>query len=569
MNIILVAINAKFIHSSLAVHSLYSYLGEEKKHVLIKEFTVNHPEDLIISELFKLKPDVLAFSCYIWNITMVLSIAQTFKKILPETKIVVGGPEASYEYEGLFAYGVDIVVPGEGERAFKALVQHFLNKTSMQEISMFIKSKKTIFENTSHIDDLAKDILLEDIPFPYGNDYEKFHNFKNRIIYYETSRGCPNQCGFCLSSVTQGVRFLPIDRVKADLSAFLSAKVHQVKFVDRTFNCDKKHAMDIWSYLIQNDNDITNFHFEIGGGLLDAETVSLIGQARKGLFQFEIGVQSTNPDTLTAINRSVDNQKLFKNIWKLKALGNVHLHLDLIVGLPYEDYSSFIKSFNDVMACFPPKLQIGFLKLLKGSSLRKNAAKYGIKFKEQPPYEILSNNFMEFGAINKLKKIENMVDMFYNSGGYQCFIRFMFQKFNSPFGFFEALSSYWEQNGYHLVSHKKAALYTILYEFSKNSLPDTDAGDEGQVSAAISELLKFDMLLKENIRTFPSWIDAYYSYDHKQITKTTGVHGFKYDICAWLKQTDEKFLIPLKKAEIKVLFDYTRVYEERYTCISF
>ena len=543
MNIILVAINAKFIHSSLAVHSLYSYLSEEKEHVLIKEFTVNHPEDLIISELFKLKPDVLAFSCYIWNIMMVLSIAQTFKKILPETKIVVGGPEVSYEYDDLFAYGVDIVVPGEGERAFKALVQQFLYQMPIHEIPVF------------------KDIPLEDIPFPYNGDHNGLENFKNRIIYYETSRGCPNHCGYCLSSVTQGVRFLPIDRIKSDLSAFLSAKVHQVKFVDRTFNCDKKHAINIWSYLIQNDNGTTNFHFEIGGGLLDDEMVSLIGQARKGLFQFEIGVQSTNPDTLAAINRSVDNQKLFENIRMLKALGNVHLHLDLIVGLPYEGYSSFIKSFNNVMACFPPKLQVGFLKLLKGSSLRKNAVKYGIKFKESPPYEILSNNFMKFEEVNKLKKIEHMVDMFYNSGGYQCFIRFMFQKFNSPFDFFDALSIYWEQNDYHLVSHKKVALYTILYEFGKKTLP------EGVDAAAISELLKFDMLLKENIRTFPNWIDDYYSYDHKQITRTTGVHSFKYDICTWLKQTDEIFFDPLQNVEIKVLFDYTRAYDERYVCI--
>ena len=546
MNIILVGINAKYIHSCLAVHSLYAYLNEEKEHVFVKEFTVNHPEELIISELFKLKPDVLAFSCYIWNIKMVLSLVQTFKKILPEIKIVVGGPEVSYEYDDLFDYGIDIVVPGEGERAFKVLVQYFLIQTPIQKIP----HKSFLFEY----------IPLEDIPFPYNTDCCEFQNFKNRIIYYETSRGCPNHCGYCLSSVTQGVRFLPMDRVKSDLSAFLSAKIHQVKFVDRTFNCDKKHAMDIWSYLIQNDNGITNFHFEISGGLLDDETVSLIGQARKGLFQFEIGVQSTNRDTLKAINRSVDNQKLFENIRKLKTLGNVHLHLDLIVGLPFEDYPSFIKSFNDVMGCFPPKLQVGFLKLLKGSSLRENAAKYGIMFKENPPYEILSNNFMGFDEINKLKKIENMVDTFYNSGNYQCFAKFMIQKFNSYFGFFDVLSSYWEQNQYHLVSHKKTDLYTILYEFGKEILP-SDA-------VLISELLKFDMLLKENIRTFPKWIEDYYSYDHKQITRTTGIHIFKYDICDWLRQRDNEFNVALQEKEVKVLFDYDRFGEDRYSCIN-
>jgi len=567
MNIILVAINAKFIHSCLAIYSLYVFLDEaEKKHVSIKEFTVNHSEDLIISELFDLKPDVLAFSCYIWNITMVLSLVQTFKKILPETKIVVGGPEVSYESGDLYDYGVDIVVPGEGEQAFKSLVRGFLSRevlslARLQDMPGNFGTKKgadfALADTSSFSDNSFVTIPLEDIPFPYTGDDAGLHNFGNRIIYYETSRGCPNQCGFCLSSVTQGVRFLPMDRVRWDLSAFLSTKVHQVKFVDRTFNCDKKHAVDIWSYLMENDNGVTNFHFEIGGGLLDDEMIRLVGQARKGLFQFEIGVQSTNPDTLTAIRRSVDNQKLFENIRKLKALGNVHLHLDLIVGLPYEDYPSFIRSFNDVMVCFPPKLQVGFLKLLKGSNLRENAAKYGIQFKGQPPYEILSNHYMGFETINKLKKIENMVDMFYNSGGYHCFAKFMCLKFDSPFDFFDALSVYWEQNGYHLFSHKKAALYTILYEFGKRVFP-SDA-------MVISELLKFDMLMKENIRTFPQWIDDYYHYDHKQITRTTGIHIFKYDICGWLRQEEKKFATDLQKKEIKVRFDYTRVDEERYS----
>jgi len=547
MNIVLVAINAKFIHASLAVYSLHAYLGKDKEHVTIKEFTINQSEDLIISELFGLNPDVLAFSCYIWNISLVLSIVQTFKKILPDVKIIAGGPEASFEYEGLFESGVDIVVSGEGEQAFKALVHSLINQVpieAMPEVEIPIGKISRVYK--------AREVVpLADIPFSYQGTLQDFHN---RLIYYETSRGCPNRCGFCLSSTTQGVRFLPISRVKMDLSKFLSAKVRRVKFVDRTFNCNKRHAMDIWAFLIQNDNGVTNFHFEIDAGLLDDEMIGLIGQARKGLFQFEIGVQSTNPKTLIAIRRNTNTQTLLANTLKLKSLGTAHLHLDLIIGLPYENYESFARSFNDTFFCFPDKLQVGHLKLLKGSALRNECERYGIQFKNNAPYEILSNDFMGFAVINKLQKIGDMVDLFYNAKGFWCFVMYMIQKFETPFDFFSALSTYWEQNSYHLVKHKKITLYTILYEFGK-----TNENILKVDIMAVSELLKFDMLLHENIRTFPSWIESYYQYDTKQITRTSGIHGFAYDICTWLEQMDDKKgqINLLQKEEIRVLFDYS------------
>ena len=588
MNIILAPINAKFIHSSLAAYSLYAYLGEEKENVLIKEFTINHSEDLIISELFSLQPDMLAFSCYIWNIEMILSIVRTLKKILPTVKIVLGGPEVSYEFDYLFAYGVDVIVLGEGEQSFKLIVQDFLTHKPLQQIYK------------------SSGVSLGDIPFPYQDNYHQndhnqrqinlnrnqnnqnnklfstaFAEFNNRILYYETTRGCVNNCGFCLSSATKGVKFLPMERVKADLALFLAAKVKQVKFVDRTFNCNKQHTLDIWSYLIQNDNGITNFHFEIAGDLLDEDMINLIGQARKALFQFEIGVQSTNPETLTAINRSTDTTLLLKNVSTLKSMGNVHCHLDLIVGLPYENKQSFIQSFNDVMSCFPDKLQVGFLKLLKGSSLRKDANKYGIQSKDSPPYEILSNKFMGFDVINKLKKIEHMVDMFYNSDGFKCYVQFMVQQFKAPYDFFDALSTYWEQNGYHLVSHKRLALYTILYEFGKDiafsnvsdarmtsvgtlNMVMTNVDISDSVVMKISELLKFDMLIQENFRTFPEWITSYYHYDHKLITRTSGIHTFNYDIIEWLKDIE----LPLLSKQIKVQFDYGKKKDVRYSVCS-
>ena len=507
MNIVLVAINAKYIHSSLAAYSLYAYLdNEEKKHVHIQEFTVNQPEELIFSELLRTGPDVLAFSCYIWNIGIVKSLIETFKKILPHVPIVIGGPEASYEYEELLELGVDVIVQGEGEEAFRELVREFVNAGATAG---------------AHEVQCATAVALHDIPFPYSA--EMFLTLANRIIYYETSRGCVNRCGYCLSSATEGVRFLSWERVQTDLGKFLQARVKQVKFVDRTFNCNKDHAVAIWDYLIKNDNGTTNFHFEIAGELLDDETLALLSTARKGLFQFEIGVQSTNPKTLEAIRRATDTTKLFENVRKIKEFGNIHLHLDLIVGLPHENYESFRQSFNDVFACRPHKLQVGFLKLLKGSQLRKDAQKYGIVYKKNAPYGVLQTNDITFGQVNHLKKIEHMVETFYGGTGFDSYVSFMVQNFVTPFDFFDALAAHWEENSCHLVSHKKSAIYSILHGFAVKFFPDK--------MRLICELLKFDMLLQENVRTFPGWIDEYYQCDNRLITRNTAVHTFEIRPC--------------------------------------
>jgi len=563
MNIILVAINAKYIHSSLAAYSLYAYLSEEeKKHVQIQEFTVNQSEELIFSEILRQKPDALAFSCYIWNIDMVMSLIESFKKILPDMPIIVGGPEASYEYEGLLSIGADVVVQGEGEEPFRELVRELMgvrpsrpqfchsgldpesscsglltrsttvntNETCPMGFNLKIADQVRNDKPQNKLHDKPQNKLhnivktppsppapLANIPFPYPP--EKFPTLANRIIYYETSRGCVNRCGYCLSSATEGVRFLTTERVQSDLNKFLQARVKQVKFVDRTFNCNKAHAIAIWSHLIQNDNGITNFHFEIAGELLDDETLHLLGKARKGLFQFEIGVQSTNPKTHEAIRRTTDTAKLFENVRKLKEIDNIHLHLDLIVGLPHEDYASFKQSFNDVFACYPHKLQVGFLKLLKGSQLRKDAAKYGIIYKKNAPYGVLQTNDITFEQVNHLKKIEHMVDTFYGATSFDSAVFFMIQNFASPFDFFDALAAFWEENDYHLVSHKKIAMYSILHKFALKFLPEK--------IRTICEKLKFDMLLQENIRTFPDWINEYYQCDNKLITRNSAVHTFE------------------------------------------
>jgi len=564
IKIALVAINAKYIHSSLAAYSLYAYLSkDEKKHVQIMEFTVNQSEEFIASELLRVKPDVLAFSCYIWNIDMVMSLVDTFKKVQPDMPIIAGGPEVSYEDSEL--PGVDIIVRGEGEEAFKRLVQTLCHCTPSPRHCE--RSEAIHHPTSSATDALLRQVKaflamtgseqcrhsfdggLDTIPFPYTTD---FTDLQNRIIYYETSRGCVNRCGYCLSGSTTGIRFLSWERIRQDLDKFLSAKVKQVKFVDRTFNCTPQHATAIWQYLIQNDNGTTNFHFEIAGDLLTPDMMQLLKAARKGLFQFEIGVQSTNPQTLEAIRRKTNTIKIFENVNAIKKSDNIHLHLDLIVGLPYENYESFRQSFNDVFACRPHKLQIGFLKLLRGSRLRADADKYGIMYKNNAPYGVLQTNDISFEQINHLKKIEHMVETFYSAGGFGHAIEFMIQQFKTPFEFFDKLAIFWEENGYHLVSHKKMAMYSFLYKFGAEYLPDR--------IRLICELLKFNMLLQENIRTFPDWIENYYSYDNRLITRTAAVHTFDSDVCKWIG-------IPPQPRDITLNFDYSLPVDRgRWSC---
>jgi len=521
--IALIAINAKYIHTSLAAYSLHAFLSnDEKQHVQVMEFTVNQPEDFIVSEIFKHQPSVLAFSCYIWNINLVLSLVEILRKIMPDVKIIAGGPEVAGDNSELLAVGVDIIVQGEGEVPFRQFVQKHM---------------------TNQYDDNPSDSDGMCFPYPTG-----FTHIQNRIIYYETSRGCANRCGYCLSSSTDGVRFLPWARVKPELASFLAEQVSQVKFVDRTFNCNKKHTRQIWEYLIKNDNGITNFHFEIAGELLDDEMISLLSTARRGLFQFEIGVQSTNPQTLECIRRKTDTARLLDNVQKIKQSHNIHLHLDLIVGLPFEDIGSFKQSFNDVFSVFPHKLQVGFLKLLKGSQLREDAAKYGIIYKESAPYQVLQTNCLPFADVNRLQKVEHMVETFYNATGFAKTIRYMIDNYSTPYDFFDALAIHWENAGYHLVQHKRPALYTFLYNFAAINLVDK--------LRLVSELLKYDMLLQESVRIFPVWIDDYYHPDNRKITRTAAVHMFEYNV-------HEYPTTPLICRSVELCFDYTRPTWER------
>ncbi|MGE4214514.1 MAG: B12-binding domain-containing radical SAM protein [Anaerotignaceae bacterium] len=507
MKILLTAINAKFIHSSLAVRSLKAYCPELGTNISSIEYTINNSEDYILADIFKQSPDVICFSCYIWNINMVVSLSKNLKKVLPNAKIVCGGPEVSYESDDFLLNNpaIDIVIRGEGEKTFSQLCHALVENTQWDTIKglTFLSGEKIVSTPPQ------LPLSMDELPFVYSD----FSDLQHRIIYYETQRGCPYNCQFCLSSVEKGVRFLSLEKVYKHLDFFLENKVKQVKFVDRTFNCNKAHATAIWQYLIENDNGGTNFHMEIEAHIMEDDAISLLSQAREGLFQFEIGIQSTNCDTLTAVKRNPDFDALKERIEKIKALKNIHVHLDLIAGLPYESYSSFRKSFNDVYSLNADQLQLGFLKVLKGSGLRSDSQKYGIVNRHQSPYEVLFTNDISFEEMLRLKAIEDIVETYYNSGKALHTAKYTAMLFNSPFDFYETFSIYWENNNHHRVNHNKQELYTIFYDFcNENNFTKSKI-------EIIKELLKFDMLLCDNLNSCPSWVQINQSEDFKQVKR--------------------------------------------------
>ena len=566
MNILLTALNAKFIHSSLALLCLKKYAQSIESHISISEYTINHSLDFILSDIYEKNPQVICFSCYIWNISMILELIKDCKKIMPHVLIVLGGPEVSYESEELMLghESIDIIIRGEGEKTFFELAQCMINnKLCLENIDgITYRKENQIFSNPNR-----NPIELDEVPFVYEN----LSGFEHKIIYYETQRGCPYQCQYCLSSVEKGVRFLSEQRVKQDLRFFLDNNVKQVKFVDRTFNCNKKHAMMIWKYIIEHDNRKTNFHMEITADIMDNEMLHLLKRARKGLFQFEIGVQSTNSETMKAIKRMVDFEKLSTVVKKIKQMGNIHQHLDLIAGLPFEGYTSFRTSFNDVYALEPEQFQLGFLKLLKGSGLKKDCEKYGIVYREKATYEVLFTNDLSFKQVLRLKLVEEMVEQYYNSAKALYTLRYCVLKFPTPFDFYQALGDYWKQKEYHKVQHNKMELYTIFYEFSKTNYLLK------KYKSIIKELLKLDMFLFEPVKTLPDWleeekeiwkkkkrdfynnednINLYFSnlerYTPKQISRMSSIQIFDFDIYA-LSQNPKS---PIECTQTAILFHY-------------
>ncbi len=536
MKILLAACNAKYIHSNLAVYNLKSCSGEYSSRVVVKEYTINQIRDDILKDIYLEQPDVVCFSCYIWNISFVRELVPDLKKILPQVEFWAGGPEVSYDAVEFLKKNPAFfgVMVGEGEETFHELAGYYIERkpetlSGIRGVAFRDENKGRDIVHTGwrELMDLSK------VPFAYSNLTE----FKNRIIYYESSRGCPFSCSYCLSSIDKKLRFRDIELVKKELQFFIDNKVPQVKFVDRTFNCKHDHAMEIWRYITENDNGITNFHFEISADLLRAEELALMKTMRPGLIQLEIGVQSTNPQTIKAIRRTMDFEKLKGIVEQIHSFGNIHQHLDLIAGLPYEGYDSFHKSFCDVYALRPEQFQLGFLKVLKGSHMMEMTGEYQILYKDREPYEVLSTAWLTYGEILRLKMVESMVEVYYNSGQFKHTLVFLEQYFEDPFRMYEALGRFYEKKGYSEISHSRMRRYEILMEF---------AGEQKEIqSEALSDVMLLDLYLRENLKSRPSFASDQKPYERliwdyrkaKKIPKTAHIEVFR----------DGK----------KLLFDYT------------
>ncbi|SCG96876.1 coproporphyrinogen III oxidase [uncultured Blautia sp.] len=536
MKILLAACNAKYIHSNLAVYNLKSCSGKYSPNVVIKEYTINQIRDDILKDIYLEQPDVICFSCYIWNISFVKELVPDLKKILPHVDFWAGGPEVSYDAVEFLKKNPAFfgVMVGEGEETFHELAGYYIERKpeNLKEI------RGVAFHDETKVPDIVhtgwRELMdLSKVPFAYSNLTE----FKNRIIYYESSRGCPFSCSYCLSSIDKKLRFRDIELVKNELQFFIDNKVPQVKFVDRTFNCKHDHAMAIWRYITEHDNGITNFHFEISADLLREEELALMKTMRPGLIQLEIGVQSTNPQTIKAIRRTMDFEKLKGIVEQIHGFGNIHQHLDLIAGLPYEGYDSFHKSFCDVYALRPEQFQLGFLKVLKGSHMMEMTGEYQILYKDREPYEVLSTAWLTYGEILRLKMVESMVEVYYNSGQFKHTLVFLEQYFEDPFRMYEALGRFYEKKGYSEISHSRMRRYEILMEF---------AGEQKEIPLeALSDVMLLDLYLRENLKSRPSFASDQKPYERmiwdyrkaEKIPKTAHIEVFR----------DGK----------KILFDYT------------
>lgn len=564
MKIILTAVNAKYIHSNLAVYTLQASAEKADVFPEIREFTINQSKDSMLRSLFLARADVVCVSCYIWNISIVEDLITEYHKISPKTKIWLGGPEVSYHAEEMleqypFLAGI---MKGEGEVTFREIAVYYQN----QENGMEGKTLEEIHGITYRDADGAvksnpwRPVMdLSEVDFPYAN----LKKFENRIIYYESSRGCPFSCSYCLSSIDKRLRFRNLDLVKKELAFFLEQKVPQVKFVDRTFNCKKDHAMAIWKFIAEHDNGVTNFHFEIAADLITEEELELLNTLRPGLVQLEIGVQSTNTQTIEAIHRKMDFGKVTEIVNRIAKGRNIHQHLDLIAGLPYEDYASFRRSFADVYALRPQQLQLGFLKVLRGSFMYEHTKEYDCHYQEREPYEVLYTKWLPYDDVLKLKDVEEMVEVYYNSGQFVHTLPMIERLYENPFDFFQELGDFYRAKDYSEAAHNRIQRYEILLEFLRD--------EKQQDEAFFRQMMVLDLYARENMKTRPhfakdpsEWknesrdfyqkeaetrtlLPSYTTYDWKQLQRMTHVEVFDYDV-----------LGNGEKARTVLLFDYQK-----------
>lgn len=539
MNTILTTLNSKFIHSGLAIRYLKSY-SKDIPNIKLREFTINQNLDHVAGEIYKEKPDIIGFSTYIWNRDETLQVCETLKIINPNIKIILGGPEVSFDGSKLLEdyWFIDFIVYGEGEVTFNELLKGIINgKNEYQDIDGLIyRQDEKIIKNKPR--QLIQDLDL--IPSPYRDVGDKF---ENKIVYFESARGCPFNCQFCLSSTIKGVRYFSIDRVKEDLDNLIEAKVKQIKFVDRTFNANKEYAMEIMNFIMEKNPKNMNFHFEVTAHLVDYEMLEFIRNVKSGLFQFEIGVQSTNSKTIEAIGRTTDFKRLKTVTEEIKSFEKIHQHLDLIAGLPYESYGSFKKSFNDVYEIKPEKIQLGFLKLLKGSGLRNEKEKYGFKFLDKPPYEVLETKYIDYEEILKLKGIEDLVEKYYNEGYFENTLNYMIKNhYSTAFDFFEDFLDYWENKDYHTVLHGRKKLYGILLEFYKMK----EFGD----LKVLGEIMKYDYIFSNKNSNIPKFLKRLdFKFIQKNRHNILKDEGLLFDYLIHYKDMSTKEII--KKVHIE------------------
>lgn len=520
---LLAAVNARYIHSNPGVYSLRAFAKERlpEAEIQIAEYTINHQMDRILQDIYRKKPDFVGFSCYIWNISQVYELVRDLKQVLPETEIWLGGPEVSYDSGRILSQEPEIrgIMRGEGELTFSQVAEAYLaaeDRLAAEDPEDRLLARLegilgiTYRDGSGEIRENGPQRLLsmDEIPFYYKD----MAGFENRIVYYESSRGCPFSCSYCLSSIDKSVRFRSLSLVKKELDFFLERKVPQVKFVDRTFNCRREHTLGIWKHILDHDNGVTNFHFEVSADLFDQEELEMIGRMRPGLIQLEIGVQSTNPDTIREIRRKMDLTKLEAAVDRVHGYRNTHQHLDLIAGLPWEGLDSFLQSFDDVYRMEPDQLQLGFLKVLKGSYMASQAGAYGLRYRMTPPYEVLSTRWLSYEDVIRLKAMEEMVEVYYNSGQFPNTLKLLEQEYPSPSELFLDLAAYYEDHGFAGLSHSRMARYEILYGFIKEreekKMGHGQGGEAPEPQTCLSafrDRLMEDLYLRENAKSRPSF----------------------------------------------------------------
>ena len=530
MKMLLTAVNAKYIHSNPAVYSLRAYAAEYGEHIEIAEYTINNKMEAILADLFMRKPEVIAFSCYIWNWDMIQELLTELPKILPRTDIWLGGPEVSYDAEKILLQYPQLtgIMIGEGEETFLELMRYYCDSVpaALESIKGLCLPEKG-FTGERELTDIDR------IPFFYEEGFGGMETFSNRIIYYESSRGCPFRCSYCLSSIDKKVRLRRLDQVKRELQFFIDRKVPQVKFVDRTFNCNHEHALGIWNYLKEHDNGVTNFHFEVSADILNEEELKVLSQMRPGLVQLEIGVQSTNPETIREIRRTMNLDRLRSIVEQIHAGKNIHIHLDLIAGLPYEDYDTFVRSFDEVYEMEPEQLQLGFLKVLKGSYMHEKTGDYGIYYRSNPPYEVLYSKWLSYEEVLRLKRVEEMVELYYNSGQFRHTLKVLEGAFESPFHLYEKLAEYYEEKGYFINSPARSYRYEVLFDFAISA--------DAARAELYRELLTYDMYLREKCKSRPSFAKDLLPYKEeirsRQQDKKDHMDVFFYPV--WEKEPEQ------------------------------